>query len=132
MKASRLSAVLFVGTLLLSASAFAGDTNKKSLHLYETVSVEGKQLPPGDYKVQWSGSGPSVQLNILKGKDTVATVSAQVVNESASNTQDGYTLRPAQNGSQELEGIFFSGKNYTLEIQSAANTSSGTSSGGTH
>jgi hypothetical protein len=127
MKASRLSAVLFIGTLLLSASAFAGDTNKKSLHLYETVTVEGTQLSPGDYKFEWSGTGPNVQLSIVQGKDTLATVPVQIVSENSSNTQDGYTLTPGQNGAEELKNVFFSGKDYTLEIQPAA-----ASSGGTH
>ncbi len=38
--------------MLLSASAFAGNGNRKSLHLTDPVSIEGKQLKPGNYTVE--------------------------------------------------------------------------------
>ena len=81
MKASRLSTIprLFAASLLLCATAFAVKTNKKALHLYEKAKIEATLLPPGDYKVEWSGSGPNVELNIVQGRDTLATVAAQVV-----------------------------------------------------
>jgi hypothetical protein len=81
MKVSRLSTLLLGSSLLLSVSAFAGTTMKKSLHLYENVTVEGKQLSAGDYKCEWSGSGPDVKVNILKGKEIVASVSARIVSQ---------------------------------------------------
>jgi hypothetical protein len=120
MKVLRLSTLLLGSSLLLSASAFAGTTVKKSLHLYESVTVEGKQLTPGDYKVEWSGSGPDVKVNILKGKETVASVPARIVSQGAANGQDGYALKPAQDGSQSLAQIFFTGEKYDLEIGPAA------------
>jgi hypothetical protein len=126
MKTSRFSAALFVASLLCASGAFASDTNtnKKSLHLDQDVTVEGTRVPAGDYKVEWNGPGPSVQVSILKGKDTIATVPAQVVNETTPNTQDGYGVEPAQDGGQQLTQIFFSGKNYTLEFQPGASQTS--------
>ena len=67
MKVSRVSSLLLGSSLLFAASVFAGNTIKKSLHLYESVTVEGTKLMPGEYKVEWSGSGPDVKVNILKG-----------------------------------------------------------------
>jgi hypothetical protein len=129
MKASRLSALLFVASLLLPAAILAGNTNKKTLHLFDSVTVEGKTLSPGDYRIEWNDAGPNVQLDIVRGRDTVATVPAKVVTASNKNQQDGYTLKPGQNGGQQLLSIFFSGKDYSLEIQepgSAAAASGGT------
>ena len=120
MKVSRLSTLLLGSSLLLSVSAFAGTTIKKSLHLYENVTVEGKQLAPGDYKFEWSGSGPDVKIDILKGKETVATVSARVVSQGAANGQDGYVLTPVQGGRQYLAQIFFTGEKFDLEISQSA------------
>jgi hypothetical protein len=116
MKVSRISGLLLGSSLLFSVCAFAGTTNKKSLHLSENVTIEGKQLAPGDYKVEWSGTGPDVTVNILKGKETVASVSAHVVPENAPNSQDGYLLKPAADGSQSLVQVFFSGERYDLNI----------------
>jgi hypothetical protein len=132
MNLSRLSTLLIGSSLLLSASVFAGDVNKKSLHLYEKVTVQGKQLAPGNYKVEWSGTGPEVTLNILKGRETVATASARVVSQPESNSQDGYALKPGNNGQQNLAEVFFSGEKYDLNIlqPSGAGGSSSAASGG--
>lgn len=122
MNLSRLSAAFLGGSLLVSASVFAATANKKSIHLYETITISGKQLPAGDYKVEWTDSGNSVQLSILKGKDVVATLPAKVVSINDPNKQDGYETSSAEDGSKTLKQIFFSGKNYDLEIQQADNT----------
>jgi hypothetical protein len=123
MKASRLSAILFAGSLLLPVAALAGSMNKKTMHLYDKAKVEGKLLNPGDYKVEWTGSGPSIQLTILQGKDTVTTVPARVVTQSNRNEQDGYILGPAKNGGQSIQEIFFGGTNYDLKLQPAGKAS---------
>src|SRR5580658_3145741 len=44
MKATKLFTLLVGSSLLLSGSAFAGNGNKKSLHIDSTVTVEGKPL----------------------------------------------------------------------------------------
>ncbi len=133
MKVSRLSAITFAGSLLLSVSAVAGNTIKKSLHVFENVTVEGTQLAPGDYKVEWSGPGPDVKLTILKGKETVATVAAHIESESASNTQGGYALKPGKDGGQSIAEIFFAGEKFDLKIdQGGPGNSPGAASGGTN
>jgi len=80
MKGSRNLVTLAGASLLLAASAFAAGTGKGTLRLYDSVDVQGKRLPPGEYKVEWNGEGPEVELNITSGKKTVASVPAQVVN----------------------------------------------------
>jgi hypothetical protein len=120
MKSSR-NILGFVGaSLLLAVSAMAAGTNKGTLRLYDNVSVQGKQLTPGDYKVEWNGEGPEVQVNIVSGKNTVATVPARVV-PVTKNDQDGYSA-DNQNGNNTLKEIFFHGKNYELQIESASGT----------
>lgn len=129
MKAFRLFTLLIGTSVLLSASAFAGNASKKSLHLYESVTVEGRQLPAGDYKVEWTGTGPDVKLTIFKGKEAVASVSARVVSANAPFQQDGYSASARKDGSQALTQLFFSGEKFDLEIgeASSANTPSGAS-----
>ena len=123
MKASRLALILFAGSLLVAATTLAGNTTKKTMHLYEKAKVYGTLLTPGDYKVEWSGTGPNVELSILQGKDTVATVPARIVAEHTRNEQDGYILAPAKNGGQSIQEIFFGGTKYDLEIQPATKSS---------
>ena len=123
MKVLRSVAILFAGSLLLSTAALAVTTNKKTMHLYENARIKGTQLRPGDYKVEWSGAGPNVSLNIVQDGATVATVPARVVAENTAHDHDGYVLQNAKNGSKSIEEIFFSGKKYDLKINSSAKAS---------
>jgi hypothetical protein len=131
MKVTKLFTLLAGASLLFSASAFAGNGSKKSLHFETSVTVEGKPLPAGDYKFEWSGTGPDVKVNILKGKETVASVSAHVVSVPAPNKQDGYSATAAKDGSRSITTLFFSGDKYDLQIgeASAANATAGVASG---
>jgi hypothetical protein len=123
MKLSRAFMVLLGSTALLSASAFGANTNKKSLHLYDSVTVQGKQLPPGDYKVEWSGTGSDVKVSILKGKETLVTAPAHVVAVSIAYKENGYTSEAAKDGSRSVTQVFFSGDKFDLELGSASNAS---------
>lgn len=120
MKVTKFFTLLAGSSLLFAAGAFAGNGNKKPLHLPEAVTIEGKQLPAGDYKISWSGTGPDVKVDILKGKETVASFSARIVAIPAPNRQDGYSATAAQDGSHSLNTVFFSGDKFDLEFGDAA------------
>src|SRR5258708_8268093 len=107
MKGSRNLVTLAGASLLLAASAFAAGASKGTLHLYESVDVQGKQLPPGEYKVEWNGEGPQVDLNITSGKKTVASVPAQVETVSAKKRTDGYAATKYADGKNALTDILF-------------------------
>jgi hypothetical protein len=114
--------------LLLTSSAFAA--SKGPLQLSNPVNVAGKQIPAGDYTVKWDGTGPSVQVNIMKGKDVVATVPAQVVNLNQASNYDSAVVNTNGDGSRSLSQIRFSGKKMALEVGGASNASNGSSSSG--
>ena len=120
MKVLGLSTLLIGSSLLLPASILAANTVKKSLHLYDQVTVNGTPLAPGDYKVEWNGTGTDVKLDIMKGHETVATVPAKLVSQPESNSQDGYALKPGKDGTQRLAQVFFSGERYELNILPSA------------
>ena len=108
--------------LLLAAAAFAANATQGKLRLYEAVSVQGKQLPAGSYKVEWSGKGPDVQVSIVNGKETVATLPAKVVPTTNKNAEDGYSAAKQPDGSNDLQTIFFHGTAFELRVsQQAAN-----------
>jgi len=128
MKATKLFSLLVGSSLLFSASAFAGNAGKKALHLDKNVTIEGKTLPAGDYKVEWTGTGSDVKVNILKGKETVASVSARIVAVPVSNKVDGYSATAGKDGSHSLTTVFFTGEKFDLQIgdASSANTNQAT------
>jgi hypothetical protein len=128
MKLSRLIVTLFGAVLLFAAGTFAADINKGTLHLTEKVSVQGKELAPGKYTVQWEGTGPTVQVNIRKGKETVATVPAHMVEQATRNYADAYGSETQPDGSKSLTAIYLGGKNFSLELGQEANQQSSTNS----
>ena len=103
-------------SLVLAASAFAAGAGKGTLHLYESVDVQGKQLAPGEYKLEWSGEGPKVELNITSSKKSVVSVPAQLVSVGEEYTTDGYAAKKSEDGKNALTEIFFHGKSYELRL----------------
>ncbi len=116
MKISRAITFLFGAALLISAGAIAGETNKGKLQLSDKVDVEGKSLSKGNYTVQWDGSGPTVQVTLLQGKQTVATFPAHLTEQASANSKDGYSTSTEPNGSLSLTAIYPSGKRIALQL----------------
>jgi hypothetical protein len=77
---------------LVSVPAFAAK-NQKTVNFPEAVNLGSTQLPAGDYKVTWTGTGSNAQVTLIekdKFKATPTTVAAKVVETSADHT--GYTV----------------------------------------
>jgi len=99
--------------MLMAATAFAAE--KVTVETREALTVNGNQLPVGKYTVTWDGSGPSVELKFLKGKNVVATVPAQVVNLKTVTSPGGIVTK-RDNNNVSLTQIQPSGKKYALTI----------------
>ena len=124
MKVSKVLPILFGAALLLSSIAFAGEANKTSLHLGEKVTAQGQSLNSGDYTVEWSGNGPDVQVTILHGKQSVATLSGHVSDQSGPNYQEtAYGTHEDQDGSRSLIVIYPAHKKIALEFVQSAGAS---------
>jgi hypothetical protein len=127
MKFATVSKSMVLGlALLLASGAFAA--TKGSLQLMDPVTVNGTTLKPGDYKVQWEGSGPNVELSILRGKNVLAKVPAHVVELQTPAANDAAVTR-VDGGQKALAGVRFAGKKTALDIGEATTSmqSSGSS-----
>jgi len=117
MNASKISKGLLLGlALLLATSVFAA--NKGSLQVSDPVTVNGKQIKAGEYTVTWEGNGPNVELNILRGKNVVATTPARMVDLDRASGRDSAVTVVSPDGHKSLNEIRFSGKKYALAIGS--------------
>jgi hypothetical protein len=122
MKIARLfSRIALTMALFLTVGAFA--SNKGSVRVNTTVTVNGKQLAPGDYMVQWEGSGADVQVNFLKGKTVVATSAAHLVDLNSSSANDSAVIKKNDDGSSSLAQIRFGGKKKALAFDAAVPSS---------
>ena len=116
MKSGRLYTSLVLGAaMLVSATAFAGE--KETVETQKAMTVNGSPLPAGKYTVTWEGSGPSVELKFLKGKNVVATTPAQVVNQKTAVV--GGIVTRSDNANIVLTQIRPEGKKYVLSIGGA-------------
>ena len=106
--------------LLLPASTFAKDKNQGNLKLFDPVQVGSTQLEPGDYKVEWNGAGPTVNVNILQNNKTVATTSAKLVGYTSG--YDAVVTEPATDNAQAktLEEIDFGKQKAGLQFKPAS------------
>jgi hypothetical protein len=115
MKSSKISKGLWLGlALLLATSAFAA--NKGSLQVSAPVTINGKEIPAGEYTVKWDGTGPNVEVNILRGKTVVATVPARVVELDRAPDRDSAVTVVNADGRKSLNEIRLSGKKYALAV----------------
>ena len=115
MKFSYTSKGLVLGlALLLATSAFAA--NKGSLMVSDPVTVSGKSLAAGEYTVKWEGNGPNVELNILQGKNVVATIPARMIDLDRSAPGNTSVVKRNGDGSKTLSEIRFAGKKYALAL----------------
>jgi hypothetical protein len=129
MKLSKISVALLGAAFLFASSTFAGDVNKGKLNLEQKINVEGKTLDAGIYRVEWTGSGPNVQVNIVKGKDTVATFPAQVTESANQNPSDAYGSVEAQDGTRSLTAIYIGGKRTILQLDQNASSQQSSTQG---
>jgi hypothetical protein len=110
-----MKSTLVLGLALFATSAFAA-ANKQTLQITHPTMVNGTTLKAGEYKLEWEGTGPNVELSIKQGKNVVAKVPARVVelpenaiNSAAVTTKNG-------DGNSALAGARFEGKKFALEI----------------
>jgi hypothetical protein len=127
MSVSKISKGLLLGlALLLATSGFAA--NKGSLQVDNPVTINGKPLAAGEYTVKWDGAGPNVELNIMKGKNVVATVPARMLDLEQSPVRDSIITSVNSEGHKSVNEIRFSGKKYAFAVnaESAKAESNGT------
>ena len=84
-------AILSTLALLSPLGAFARD-NSHSVDIFDAVQIGGTQLKPGNYKVEWQGEGPTVQVSFQHNGKTVLTAPATLKTNDAEVTQDAIKI----------------------------------------
>jgi len=107
MKYLRSLAILATLSLLASVSALARDSTKRTVTITDPVTIGTSQLKPGDYKVEWQGAGPAVEVSFIQNRKTVATALAKLQTDDSQVTQDAVVLDKASGTAGTLEEIDF-------------------------
>src|ERR1700733_15225048 len=98
-----LLALLSILAVLSPLSVFARDKNQHSVEIPDTVQVGGTQLKPGNYKIEWQGTGPDIQVTFLRNGKTVATVPATLKTNDEQVTQDQIVTASENKTLQEID-----------------------------
>lgn len=123
MKVVRFVAIAAVLASGLSLSAFAKDKSEAKFTLNDTATLGSTQLKPGDYKAEWSGTAPNVDVKILKGKDVVATAPAKLAENKASLGTNAVTLGPGNGTVKSLDEVDFNSGKQSLIFHTATQAS---------
>jgi hypothetical protein len=99
-------AVLSTLALLFPVGASARN-NAHSVQIFDVVQIGSTQLKPGDYKVEWQGTGPAVQVSFQQSGKTVVTVPATLKTNDDQVTQDAIMTEATSAGTTELKEIDF-------------------------
>ena len=122
MKFTTVTKSLMIGfAVLLASSAFAA--TKGSLSLLNPASINGTNLKAGDYKLEWEGTGPAVEVSIMQGKKVVAKVPAKLVDLSSPSPSNAAVVQKHDDGTSTLAGARFEGKKYALQLGGDASDS---------
>lgn len=98
---------------LLSVPAFAAK-NTQTVSFPDAVKVGTSQLPAGDYRVSWDGTGSSVQVTLeQKGVSHPATATVTAKVEQGKNNHNGFILN-SQGGANNVETLQFTRYNVTF------------------
>lgn len=108
----KLICVMLVALFSLSALA-AGTAGKGSMSLTSPAQLAGKQLPAGNYKLQWSGEGTEVKVTVLSGKQEVVTAPAKIVERAQTALNDA--IVKGDDGS--IKQVWFGGKKMSIVFE---------------
>jgi hypothetical protein len=97
----------FAGLIILltivAAGAVAADGGSGKVRFDSAVKVGSTELPAGEYKVTWTGTGDNTQVTLTQGK-TKVTAAAKL--SEVRRNQDAFATK-SENGSRVLTEIPF-------------------------
>jgi hypothetical protein len=106
-KTSYFASVFTLTCLLgLCGSALAKD-KVHSVEIHEAVQIGATELKPGNYKVEWQGTGPAVQVSFQQNGKTVVTAAGTLKMNDDQVTQDAVVTEAKGAGTATLKEIDF-------------------------
>jgi hypothetical protein len=119
-----LFAILFAA---LAVSAFAGQSEKKTITISEKAQVAGTELTPGNYTLQWDSTTTTPAVTFLRNGKSVATVPATIVKQQKNPSNANLEFHQG-NGVEQLDRVYLKGQ--ILEFGNGGNSPTGASSSG--
>lgn len=104
----------------LAINAFA-KPKSQNITLYHDASLNGTNLPAGDYVVKYDTEGSNTQVKFMKGNKEVATATGQVKTLPKKSASSQVVLNE-DGSSRSISEIDFGGKDTAISFGSAGAT----------
>lgn len=104
--------------LMLSLSALAKEKSE-SVTLYHDATLNGANLPAGDYVVKYDTEGANAQVKFMQGKKEVASAAGQLKNLSKKAASNQVVIDTGNN-MRNISEIDFGGKDTAITFASAS------------
>jgi hypothetical protein len=111
--------VLSTLALLFPLAAVARG-NARSVVISDLVQIGTTQLKPGNYKVEWEGTGAVVQVSFLQNGKTVVTVPGTLKANDDQVTQDAVVIQRTNASTPTLEEVDFGHQKVALVFDQTA------------
>jgi hypothetical protein len=102
----------------------APKNSAKNVTFSQTITVNGTQLPPGEYRVEWQGTSASVEATILHAGKVLASSPATLVFEKT-NLDGAFETEDGQNNQHILRAIDWSDRSLHFDQGNASSTNKG-------
>jgi hypothetical protein len=108
MKTSYFAAVLSLTCVLgFGGSSYAARNNAHSVEISDAVQIGGTKLKPGNYRVEWQETGPTVQVSFQQNGKTVVMVPGTLKTNDDQVIQDAIVTEATGAGTSTLKEIDF-------------------------
>jgi len=110
-----------ISVLVLAMSAVAAENSGK-FTLPSAAELNGKSLAAGEYKVRWEGQGPDVQVTVSRGKETITTAAAKLVDRGEKAQRNAVVMNTNGGGAGSIIELRLSGKRSVLVFNEGADS----------
>jgi hypothetical protein len=118
----KLRVAIWTSAFALAAAAVpaaAGTRHSGGIELLEKATLNGKELPAGEYKVTWDGEGGDVKVTVLNGRNVIAEGRGRVEKRNVRSDVNAAVTQRDGAGAMAITELHFAGKREVLILSAS-------------
>lgn len=100
--------------ILMTASLWAAAANSRTLSFKTPVTLNGAEMKPGFYEVQWVSHSPDATVTFRRNGEVIATAAGKWVERDSKPPADSVVYTNNQDGTHTLKELRFGGMKQVL------------------
>jgi hypothetical protein len=89
---------LLVAMVIPASAALAAQRQSIRMDVDQAVTLAGKAIPAGSYKLSWQGDGDAVKVRVAQGRKVVAEADGRVMEAPNKAAEDSLVWQQGGNG----------------------------------